>query len=88
MVCFEDIIFCCYAYKGVIQYGHIKKAARKLQRRQIYEYGIRFFKGILKQKMLEECPVLRKHFSTAESEHYLLFQVDVLNTEFTGGFSQ
>lgn len=36
----------------------------------------------LKQKMLEECPVLTKHFSTAESEHYLLFQVEVLKTEF------
>lgn len=36
----------------------------------------------IKQKMLEECPVLSKHFSSAEAEHYLLFQVDVLNTEF------
>lgn len=36
----------------------------------------------LKQKMLEECPILTKHFSTAESEHYLLFEVEVLNTEF------
>ena len=36
----------------------------------------------MKQKMLEECPVLSKHFSSAEAEHYLLFQVDVLNTEF------
>lgn len=36
----------------------------------------------MKQKMLEECPVLLKHFSIVESEHYLLFQVDVINTEF------
>ena len=36
----------------------------------------------LKQKMLEECPVLSKHFSSAEEKHYLLFQVDVLDTEF------
>lgn len=35
-----------------------------------------------KQKMLEECPVLSKHFSSAEDEHYLLFQVDVLDTEY------
>lgn len=37
----------------------------------------------MKQKMLEECPVLSKHSSSAEVEHYLLFQVDVLNTEFS-----
>ena len=36
----------------------------------------------MKQKMLEECPILSKHFFSAESEHYLLFQVEVLNTEF------
>lgn len=36
----------------------------------------------IKQKMLEECPVLSKHFSSAEEKHYLLFQIDVLDTEF------
>lgn len=36
----------------------------------------------MKQKMLEECPVLLKHFSSAESEHYLLFQITILTTEF------
>lgn len=36
----------------------------------------------MKQKMLDECPVLSKHFSAAEEENYLLFQVDVLETEF------
>lgn len=36
----------------------------------------------MKQKMLEECPVLAKHFTSAETEHYLLFQVDILDTEF------
>ncbi len=36
----------------------------------------------MKQKMLEECPILSKHFSSAEEERYLLFQVEVLNTEF------
>lgn len=37
---------------------------------------------VMKQKMLEECPVLSRHFSSAGDEHYLLFQIDVLNTEF------
>lgn len=36
----------------------------------------------IKQKMLEECPVLSKHFSSAENEHYLIFQIDILGTEF------
>ncbi len=36
----------------------------------------------IKQKMLEECPVLSNHFSSADAKHYLLFEVDVLETEF------
>ncbi len=36
----------------------------------------------MKQRMLEECPVLSKHFSSAEEEHYLLFEVEVLDVEF------
>jgi len=36
----------------------------------------------IKQKMLDECPILSKHFSSVEDQHYLLFQVKVLETEF------
>ena len=36
----------------------------------------------MKKRMLEECPVLQKHFPSAESPHYLLFSVDVLDIEF------
>lgn len=36
----------------------------------------------IKQKMLKECPVLSKHFSSAENEHYLIFKIDILSTEF------
>lgn len=36
----------------------------------------------MKQKMLEVCPVIAKHFSSAEARNYLLFQIDVLETEF------
>lgn len=36
----------------------------------------------MKRMMLDECPVLTKHFSSAEAEHYLLFQVQVLEVEF------
>lgn len=37
---------------------------------------------LMKQKMLEECPAVTKHFSSAHSEKYLLFQIEVLKTEF------
>lgn len=36
----------------------------------------------MKRKMLEECPILSKHYSSAESEHYLLFQIEVIDVEF------
>lgn len=36
----------------------------------------------IKQKMLDECPILLKHFSSVKDTSYLLFQIDVLNTEF------
>ena len=36
----------------------------------------------IKQKMLKECPILSKHFSSAENEHFLLLQIDILSTEF------
>lgn len=37
---------------------------------------------VMKQKMMEECPVLSRHFASVEDKHYLLFQIEVLNTEF------
>lgn len=36
----------------------------------------------IKQKMLEECPILSNHYPSADYEHYLLFQVDILHSEF------
>lgn len=36
----------------------------------------------VKRKMLRECPVLSKHFSSADDEHYLLFEVNILEIEF------
>lgn len=36
----------------------------------------------MKQKMLEECPILSKHFLSAEDEKYLLFQIEILEAEF------
>lgn len=36
----------------------------------------------MKQRMLDECPVLSKHFLSAEEKKYLLFQVEVFEAEF------
>ena len=36
----------------------------------------------MKQRMMDTCPVLSKHYESADSEHYLLFAVEVLKTEF------
>lgn len=35
----------------------------------------------MKAKMLDECPVLHKHYESAEAEHFLLFKVKVENVE-------
>ena len=35
----------------------------------------------MKQRMMDECPKLKSHYSSADSDHYLLFRVKVLNTE-------
>lgn len=36
----------------------------------------------MKQKMLDECPILLKHYPSAETERYLLFGVEMLSAEF------
>lgn len=36
----------------------------------------------IKRKMLEECPVLSKHYASAEAEHYNVFRISVDNCEF------
>ena len=36
----------------------------------------------LKQKFIEECPVLVKHYGTAENEHFLMFRIEKIKVEF------
>lgn len=36
----------------------------------------------IKKKMLEECPVLTKHFPTPDTPHYVVFQLKLTNFEF------
>ena len=35
----------------------------------------------LKQMMLDECPVLSKHYASADAAHYNLFEITVTNAE-------
>lgn len=36
----------------------------------------------LKQRFMEECPVLVSHYDSAESEHFLMFRITVKKAEF------
>lgn len=36
----------------------------------------------MKQRMLDTCPIVSKHFPSADYEHFLLFRITVLETEF------
>ncbi len=36
----------------------------------------------IKQRMLNECPVLNKHYSSPDAAHYNLFQIKVVHFEF------
>lgn len=36
----------------------------------------------LKERFMEECPVLVNHYDTANSEHFLMFKITVKNSEF------
>lgn len=35
----------------------------------------------MKAKMLNECPILHKHYDSADAEHFLMFRVKVENVE-------
>lgn len=36
----------------------------------------------LKQRFMDECPILVSHYSSADSEHFLMFQITIKNSEF------
>ena len=73
------------AHKQLRSNGNIQIVAKKEDLRQwirITGKATECSNIKIKQKMLKECPILSKHFSSAENEHFLLFQIDILNTEF------
>ncbi len=36
----------------------------------------------IKKKMLEECPVLSKHFQTPDTPHYVIFRIKISGAQF------
>lgn len=73
------------AHKQLRSNGNIQIVAKKEDLRQwirITGKATECSNIKIKQKMLKECPILSKHFSSAENEHFLLFQIDILSTEF------
>ena len=36
----------------------------------------------IKEKMLEECPILKTHYSSASAPHFAIFEITVVNSEF------
>lgn len=72
------------AHKQMRENSHIQILAKKPETREwIRITGIASeCKDIaLKQKMYEETPILKAHYESAESEHFLMFKVTVENVE-------
>ena len=73
------------AHMRLRENGNIQILAKKEQTREWLRITGKATECVdisMKQKMLEECPILSTHFSSAKEEKYLLFQVEVLETEF------
>ena len=69
------------AHKQLGDNGNIQIVAKKENSREwirITDKATECTDVEMKQKMLEECPMLSKHFLSAEDRHYLLFQVDLI----------
>lgn len=73
------------AHKQLRENGNIQILAKKEGTREwlrITGKAVECNETKMKQMMLEECPILSTHFSSANDERYLLFQIEVLGTEF------
>lgn len=72
------------AHKQMRKDGHVQIIAKKPQGREwirITGQALECKDPALKQKMYEETPVLKAHQESSESEHFLMFQVTVEETE-------
>lgn len=72
------------AHKQMRENSHIQIIAKKSDSREwIRITGIaNECESIeMKARMIEECPVLHKHYESADAEHFLMFKVKVENVE-------
>lgn len=73
------------AHKQLRENGKIQILAKKERTREWLRITGKATECVdfnMKQKMLNECPILSNHFFSAKDEKYLLFQVEVLEAEF------
>lgn len=72
------------AHKQLRNNGHIQIVAKKPDSREwirITGIAAECNDGILKQQMLEECPILKQRFGTVGIEHFIMFKVKTENVE-------
>ena len=72
------------AHKQIRVNGNIQIVAKKPDSREwirISGVATECDDSTLKEKMLEECPILKQRFGTVGYEHFILLQVSVNNVE-------
>lgn len=73
------------AHKQIRLNGNIQIVAKKNNSREwvrITGVAEECIDNKLKQRMLEECPILQKRFSDVGMEHFIMLKVNVIRTEF------
>lgn len=73
------------AHKQMRENEHIQIVAKKATSREwirITGIASECKDKAFKQKMYEEIPILKKHYASAEAEHFLMFKVEVNGVEF------
>ena len=72
------------AHKQMRENEHIQMVAKKAESREwirITGIATECDNKELKEKMLEECPILQQRFESVGMEHFLMFQVKVKKVE-------
>ena len=73
------------AHKQLRVNGHIQILAKKPDGREwirITGIASECDDPTLRQKMYDETPILKTHYESSESEHFLMFKVTIKNVEF------
>ena len=72
------------AHKQMRENEHIQIVAKKAESREwirITGIATECDNQALKQRMLEECPILQQRFGAVGMEHFIMFKVKVENVE-------